>query len=595
MKAVRQGAVSGVVLALAFLVLSAAAHAATPPPGFTETVSGSGLTQPTAVAFLPDGRLLVTEKTGGLRLLEGGRSELLTTLSVCTASEMGLLGIAVDPAFSTNGFVYLYRTKPGPDGCATADGRHNQVVRLKLVNGAVEAGSLTEPLSGIRTDNGNHNGGGLRIGPDGKLWVSVGDTGRGDGGAPGQSTNPYAQDLGALEGKILRLELDGSPAAGNPFIGQAGARPEIFAYGFRNPWRFGFDPVTGRGWVGDVGQSTLEELDIVVAGGNYAWPRCEGTLPTGCQEPGDIDPVFTYSHTGSDSLGRTIIGGAFAGRPFGSYDGYYFFADFIASKIYWAPPMAAHDGLAGTPREFLNNAGGPVDIVFGPDGALYYVAFSAGQVRRIAYTAYPHPFDGRRVRVALVPAFTRCTAPNTRHGGPLDLESCRPPVQRSPYVTLPAAGATEATASAVVRAICYPDPPGTYDGCAQAGDQRDVSLSVNISDARAKPSLVDYTGELDARLKLRITDRENGTSASEAATVSDIELSFPFRCVATDGPEGATCTMGTTVEAITPGAVKEGNLAVWELDDVRVRDGGADGLVATDDNRVFLTQGVFVP
>ena len=138
----------------------------------------------------------------------------------------------------------------------------------------------------------------------------MGDTGIGDGGAPGQSTNPYSQDLGALEGKVLRLELDGSPAAGNPFIGTAGARPEIYARGFRNPFRMSFDPQTGRLWAADVGQATIEEIDIVQAGGNYAWPRCEGTLPAGCQQPGDIDPVFTYPHSGTGALGNSVTGGA---------------------------------------------------------------------------------------------------------------------------------------------------------------------------------------------------------------------------------------------------------------------------------------------
>ena len=120
----------------------------------------------------------------------------------------------------------------------------------------VVPGSLTERLTGIRTDGGNHDGGTLRIGPDQKLYVSVGDTGIGDSGPPGASTNPYSQDRGALEGKVLRLELDGlTPAAGNPFIGVAGARPEVYAFGLRNPFRMSFDPQTGRLWVGDVGQS----------------------------------------------------------------------------------------------------------------------------------------------------------------------------------------------------------------------------------------------------------------------------------------------------------------------------------------------------
>src|SRR5437016_4265520 len=249
------------------LLAPLAARAGTPAAGFDDTSVIASLNQPTAIAFLPDGRMLVTLKGGDLLRVDGGVATTLTTIPVCTAAEMGLLGVAVDPNFDTNGFVYLYRTKAGPSGCGSSTARFNQVVRV-MVSGNT-AGSLVELLDGIQTDNGNHDGGGLRIGPDGKLYVGVGDTGLGDNnGGPGTSTNPYAQDLAHLEGKVLRLNLDGSIPADNPFVGNALARHEIFAYGFRNPFRFGFDPATSALWVGDVGDLTIEELDIVVAGGN---------------------------------------------------------------------------------------------------------------------------------------------------------------------------------------------------------------------------------------------------------------------------------------------------------------------------------------
>src|SRR5262249_46720927 len=211
----------------------------------------------------------------------------------------GLPGIAIEPGFDTNGFIYLYRTKAGAGGCGTSTGRFNQVVRVTMSGGSISLGSLVELLTGIRTDGGNHDGGGLRIGPDGKLYVGVGDSGLGDNqGGPGSSTNPYAQDLNSLNGKMVRLNLDGTIPGDNPFVGQAGERGEIYAYGFRNPFRFGFDPVNGNLWVADVGDLTVEEVDIVTAGGNYGWPHCEGTLPSGCENPGDIDPIFTYQHGG---------------------------------------------------------------------------------------------------------------------------------------------------------------------------------------------------------------------------------------------------------------------------------------------------------
>src|SRR5262249_37314387 len=162
------------------------------------------------------------------------------------------------------------------------------------------------------TDGGNHDGGVLRIGSDAKIYVGAGDSGVGDNqGGPGSSTNPYSQDLSELNGKVLRLNLDGTAPADNPFFGQAGKQATVFALGFRNPFRFGFDPLTGSLWAADVGDETIEEIDIVTSGGNYSWPYCEGTEPTGCAQPGDVSPIFTYPHSGGSSLGGCIIGGSF--------------------------------------------------------------------------------------------------------------------------------------------------------------------------------------------------------------------------------------------------------------------------------------------
>jgi glucose/arabinose dehydrogenase len=373
-----------VTLVVLLVGLASRAPAGTPIAGFGETLFRGGFSSPTAIAFLPDGRLLVTEKGGDLELTDGTSVSTLITIDVCSGSEMGLLGVAVDPNFASNGFVYLYRTLKTAN-CGSASGRFNQVVRVTIGAGdTVAPGSLVVLLTGAQTDNGNHDGGCLRIGPDGKLYVGVGDTGLGDNqGGPGSSTNPYSQDLGVLMGKILRLNLDGTIPADNPFVGQGGVREEIFASGFRNPFRFGFDPVSGALWVGDVGDLQIEEIDIVVAGGNYAWPRCEGTLPAGCQLPGDDDPIFTYPHGGASSLGGSITGGAFAGASFGSLGNDYFFGDYTGKRIYHAAPNGPRDDIA-TPDLFVDGAGGPVDIIFGPDGALYYVSINTGQVRRVA-------------------------------------------------------------------------------------------------------------------------------------------------------------------------------------------------------------------
>ena len=586
---VRYAAAAAVVL----LALCAPGAAATPATDdYSEQVVASGLTQPTAIAFLPGERMLVTEKAGALKLVQGGTVTTLTTIPVCTASEMGLLGVAADPGFDSNGFVYLYRSKPAAGGCASPTGRFNQVVRVTMSGNAVVAGSLTELLTGIRTDGGNHDGGALRVGPDGKLWVSVGDTGIGDGGLPGESTNPYSQDPNALEGKILRLELDGSPAAGNPFIGQAGKRPEVYALGFRNPFRMGFDPQTGRLWAGDVGQGTVEEIDVVQSAGNYAWPRCEGTQPAGCQQPGDVDPVFEYLHSGAGVSGRSVTGGAFVSRSFGFIGGYYVFGDYTASKLWAAAPNAARDDIAAA-TDLVTGAGGPVDIVSGPDEALYWVAINTGEVRKLVPN-YPRPKGATPTRVSLVPAFSQCTSPNRTHGPALAFASCNPPAQQSAQLTVgtPDANSNAANSAGYVRFGTLIGDPGT------PADEADVTLRVELTDVRRRSDLADYTGQLEARAPIRITDRDNPPPAggSAAATVQDAAFAWTVPCSATaDTTVGATCAVATSADAVTPGVIKEGMRSIWQLGQVQVFDGGADGQASTTPNTLFATQGVFVP
>jgi glucose/arabinose dehydrogenase len=573
---------------LAPLVVAPIARAGTPLSSFSDSAVATGFTAPTALAFLPDGRMLVTEKGGALKLVSNGTVTTLVNIPVCTSSEMGLVGIVIDPGFlGDNGFIYLYRSF-GSD-CATSVDRYSQVVRVAMVNGSIDIASLSVLLSGIRTDTGSHNGGGLRIGPDGKLWVSVGDAGLGDAGNPGEATNPYAQDLGSLSGKILRLELSGAPAAGNPFIGTPGARGEIYAYGFRNPFRFGFDPVTGKAWVGDVGQQTLEELDIVEAGGNYSWPYCEGTLPAGCMHPGDIAPIFDYPRT----FGITVIGGAFAPPSFGSMGGQYFFADQGVSKIFSAVPTPSHDDIA-QPVDFVTSALSPVDIVFGPDDALYYVAIrTAGGVRKVTPN-FPRPRGATPLRASLVPAYAECRSPNRTHGAPLAFGSCAPPSQQSGFLTVGTGDANGASARSVGFVALK-----TIAGDLTTGvDEADVQLTALITDVRNRTGLTDYAGELQARLPIRITDLDNPPPAggSGAGTAQDGTFAFTVPCSATlTASTGSACSIATTADALVAGVIKEAMGTVWQLGQIEVLDGGLDGLASTNDNTVFLRQGVFAP
>ncbi len=360
------------------------AWAGTPATGYSDTLYAGGLSAPTAIAFLPDGRLVITEEGGDLKLWDGSLSTL-GSIPVCgTSGEMGLLGVAIDPNFGSNGFIYLYRTHPGSPSSCSSTGRVNEVVRVTMTGNTI--GSLTVLLTGARTDGGNHDGGVLRIGPDGKLYAGVGDTGNGDNqGCSGTSTNPYSQDVDALEGKIVRLNLDGTIPGENPFA----ANP-VFALGFRNPFRMSFDPQTSKLWVADVGDLAFEEIDIVTSGKNYGWPHCEATRPNGCELPGDVDPIFIYSHgdgcpgEGSfPSIGTCIVGGAFAGAAFGALENDYFFGDCTSSNVFHAVVNGTRDGIVGTPETIVTNADTPTDFVFGPDGALYYSAISAGEIRRV--------------------------------------------------------------------------------------------------------------------------------------------------------------------------------------------------------------------
>jgi len=395
----------------ALLAALAAPLRADVPAGFTESPVLTGLTAPTALAFLPDGRLLVTEMDGTLLLADlGAEGSPPTTLAEIPVAfcnfddyETGLLGIAVDPAFARNGFLYLYRTISTGDACEfLTAARVNQVVRVTFSEAGeggsfVDLDSLVVLLDGIEAPYPYHCGGGLRIGPGDLLFVSTGDTWTGDEdeiSGPGASTNPFAQDLTTLEGKLLRIALDGSIPADNPFVGAGGGvREEIFAYGFRNPWRFGIDEQTGAPWVGDVGQDTIEEIDVVVPGGNYGWPRCEGKLPKGCGEKGDSQPVFTYPHSGTGALGggsgATVIGGAFAPGQFAYEGGTFYFADFVGSTIFSVRLNKPRNKFQGQPAVFATDALLPVDLVFGPDHALYYASI-AGDVRRIS----PPPSGG---------------------------------------------------------------------------------------------------------------------------------------------------------------------------------------------------------
>jgi glucose/arabinose dehydrogenase len=346
-------------------------RAATLPAGFSEAQFGSNVgTSPTAMAFAPDGRLFVCLQGGQLRVIKNGT--LLATpfvsLSVNSVGERGLLGVAFDPNFSLNQFVYLYYT-------TSTSPIHNRISRFTANGDVALAGSETVLMDLENLSATNHNGGALHFGPDGKLYAGVGEN----------AVPANAQTLSNRLGKILRINSDGTIPTDNPFFGTAtGANRAIWALGLRNPYTFGFQPGTGRMFINDVGQNAWEEINDGIAGSNYGWSTCEGACLT--PNANFRDPLFQYGHGTGSTTGCAIVGAAFYNPPVNqfpaSYIGKYFFADLCSGWI------RVFDPAAGTASGFATGIGTPVDLQVGPDGCLYYLAQdNGGQVFRISATA----------------------------------------------------------------------------------------------------------------------------------------------------------------------------------------------------------------
>ena len=259
------------------------------------------------------------------------------------SGERGLLSVAFDPAYASNGFFYVYFTTPNGDIA---------IERYRRSAGAVD---LADPTSTLRIltiphpNFANHNGGQLAFGPDGYLYAGIGDGG--SGGDPfgnGQNTN-------VLLGKLLRIDVRGATLAqpygvppDNPFVGQSGKRPEIWAYGLRNPWRFAFDGA--QLYIADVGQDRREEVDVVAAsapGLNYGWKVMEGTQCYGastCSTSGLTLPVLDYDHGAHGAAGCSITGGyVYRGSAIAELQGRYFYSDYCGG---WLKSMVYRNGVA---------------------------------------------------------------------------------------------------------------------------------------------------------------------------------------------------------------------------------------------------------
>ena len=369
---------------LLLFVTTPTASAATYSVPLSDTAVVTGLIAPTDFAFLPDGRILILEKAGRVIVAGGGLPQPLVALDIQGAvddlSERGLLGICLHPGFATNGYVFFYYTANGPK---------NRISRFTLAGNTISAASESVVLDDISAAAGNHNGGTIAIGPDGKLYAAPGDA--------GTSNNAQILVPGNFSGKVLRLELDGSPAAGNPYLGDGTKEPRIFAHGFRNPFRFSFRGSNGSLYVGDVGSSGAqdrEELNVVVSGGNYGWPWAEGTTIYTPPCTGCLPPVYDYPR----ATGTTIIGGVFVtGNAYPSFlQGKYVFGDNAASWIRYLE-FTAGDALVGGLQNLGTSAEGPVAFHVGLDGHVYYAAINTGRIYRITAASNLHTLPPCRV------------------------------------------------------------------------------------------------------------------------------------------------------------------------------------------------------
>lgn len=369
-----------------------------PPPGISIAlqqvfVNLPAFTQPLAMMQAPmdSTRWFVLERAGQVRVFDNdpavnAASDFIDISGDVDSGpgEAGLLGMAFHPNFQMNGEVFLSYTRPG---------LVSYISRFTSADGGLTLDPTTEvPLLTVNQDSGNHNGGNIAFSPlDGFLYIGLGD-----GGGAGDQLD-RAQTTTNLLGAMLRIDVNaGAPYAiplGNMFVGNALCNmtgfsmvmadcPEIFAWGLRNPWRWGFDQVMGDLWVGDVGQGAWEEVDLVVVGGNYGWRIREGAHcfnpPAGCATVGLIDPVAEYDH----GQGISVTGGfVYRGTSVPGLVGSFVYGDFGSGRI-WA---LVDDGMGNLDAtELIDSALGISSFGQANDGEIYVLDYFAGQVYQIA-------------------------------------------------------------------------------------------------------------------------------------------------------------------------------------------------------------------
>ena len=389
-----------IVAAVILICASGIVSAQSPAPVTVQRVIAAGFTRPVAIVNAGDGssRLFIVEKTGKIKIIKNGvvlsQPFLDLTGQVSTGGEQGLLGLAFHPQFQSNGLFFVYYTDKVAVG--------NTVVARYTVSSAnpdVANPNSKKQILYVVQPYTNHNGGTLAFGPDGYLYIGLGD-----GGSGGDPQN-NGQSLNTLLGKILRIDINTTAAyvipPDNPFVGINGVRGEIWAYGLRNPWKFSFDRATGDLYIGDVGQNQYEEVDFFAAGSpagvNYGWRCLEGTHTyssvSPCNSPsylaGLTPPVAEYPH----SEGVSVTGGVvYRGSLFPDLLGRYYYADFGTGRLWSLFRDPAQSPAFSPPVLELANTGMNISA-FGEDedGEVYLADYFSGAIHRLESVNGPTP------------------------------------------------------------------------------------------------------------------------------------------------------------------------------------------------------------
>lgn len=371
----------------------------------------SSFTRPVDIAHSGDERLFIVEQRGIIKIADSTGSVLPTPFLDIDArvrsgnNEQGLLGLVFHPDYTTNGYFYVYYT---------IDDWSSRLSRFEVnaQNPNQADPSSEQILFTVPQPYKNHNAGDLNFGPDGYLYVSLGDGG--NGGDP----EDRAQNGKTLLGKILRLDVNsGNPYAippDNPFVNDTSVLDEVWSLGWRNPWRFSFDPQNGDMWVGDVGQNKYEEISMEPAtangGGNYGWRCLEGFQTfnsTGCGPAASyLPPVFTYAH--ADGLGKSVTGGyVYRGSDVPDLWGYYLFGDWVSGNMW----VTVKDSAGNFTTSMIGQKMGPQECsAFGVDsaGELYVAGLNDGKIYKVVTaTASIGPVPPPAFRIGPNPVFDK--------------------------------------------------------------------------------------------------------------------------------------------------------------------------------------------